>query len=749
MIIGHWMVTSKRVLAALGGVLAVEPGVFGILRNILGCRCDLGDLFPQLREVLIVHLQLLGRFSKLSTPAAKRLGVNSAHLCVMLSLCVLRRMSVVARSVASRRPTIQLHHPCWQTTRHIVVSPLASVAHARSFQAHVAPTAPTLGPAVNRVPPTLPPTSSRGKPHFAAALCGGIVGSVVSGLLMWLWMKHVERDSVIRWAQTTAQQFADVLRLERDARKHFVAANASTKGASLLCIRYLEIARLKLESLRQQCTVNGAISPQRVKAVLIAGARARAQDMGEHATSKIGDLSDQGAVEKFNDLHAHLLYQLGCCHFMQNEWVEANEFLKQSQAVPSTWRALEAAEQPQEVRTKCADLNIVSAWRRKEVEASYRAMLQEYRSVDLVSARVKNHLAVASYAWAYTTDANAVEMIEDCIADVAKLCRPALCVLADATRTKSACAALGDILAIKDDGAVPVDVSTQLAEVFAVGEASVVDVLFQVTQTTEDSAKSHRRLQEELERTKLTWRKAVTARCNVLQFISAAVIPGDSLDAERFDAKLVMKMLQELTGIGASPPVLHDLYVLLDATWLYQRANVVRVLVALASGLEVLLRHGRVPEASRRQAERVALDCLAVARKERHLAGLSYSTRVYLESHAFCLSAFLASPSDRPTMLTNAANILDQCRKRDQRNERQRLWVNAATLLLARRAWSQERTDSGSLDSRFNAMVQEHDNAAALKRCLKPGDPVDSVELQRILDNTSALVAKCRDKLAK
>ena len=130
---------------------------------------------------------------------------------------------------------------------------------------------------------------------------------------------------------------------------------------------------------------------------------------------------------------------------MQNEWVEANEFLKQSQAVPSTWRALEAAEQPQEVRTKCADLNIVSAWRRKEVEASYRAMLQEYRSVDLVSARVKNHLAVASYAWAYTTDANAVEMIEDCIADVAKLCRPALCVLADATRTKSACAALGDI----------------------------------------------------------------------------------------------------------------------------------------------------------------------------------------------------------------------------------------------------------------------------------------------------------------
>ena len=46
-------------------------------------------------------------------------------------------------------------------------------------------------------------------------------------------------------------------------------------------------------------------------------------------------------------------------------------------------------------------------------------------------------------------------------------------------------------------------------------------------------------------------------------------------------------------------------------------------------------------------------------------------------------------------------------------------------------------------------MVQEHDNAAALKRCLKPGDPVDSVELQRILDNTSALVAKCRDKLAK
>ena len=39
----------KAVLATLCGVhrcVAVEPGVFGILRNILGYRCDLGELIP-------------------------------------------------------------------------------------------------------------------------------------------------------------------------------------------------------------------------------------------------------------------------------------------------------------------------------------------------------------------------------------------------------------------------------------------------------------------------------------------------------------------------------------------------------------------------------------------------------------------------------------------------------------------------------------------------------------------------------
>ena len=50
MMIGcHVGVTSKRVLATLCGVhrcVAVEPGVFGILRNILGYRCDLGELIP-------------------------------------------------------------------------------------------------------------------------------------------------------------------------------------------------------------------------------------------------------------------------------------------------------------------------------------------------------------------------------------------------------------------------------------------------------------------------------------------------------------------------------------------------------------------------------------------------------------------------------------------------------------------------------------------------------------------------------
>lgn len=352
-----------------------------------------------------------------------------------------------------------------------------------------------------------------------------------------------------------------------------MGANQSTASAALVCQMDLRCALGKLENLRKQCLVDGTLDPARVKPLLVAGAQERAKDMGPHAKSAVADLSELEAVQKFNDLHAHLLFRVGCCHFILNEWEEAGDYLARSLDVPASWRSREDNRLQSDVRRKTARAHrvahvVVAASRRQEVVVGYRAELSEsvHNAGDFEQAGVKHHLAVVSYAGADTADSEAVNVLCECIqdaTDATDLCEPA--VLASQPSTAPACDPPARALDIDEGDGAPDRMCAALGDMFAVRDASLVDVLFPVTHARVESTKS----QKEREGTTLIWRSAaVFARCDVLQFISTAVVPGDSDDAQRFDADLVLQMLQELTGAGASPPGQHDLYVRLDDAWL-------------------------------------------------------------------------------------------------------------------------------------------------------------------------------------
>lgn len=76
------------------------------------------------------------------------------------------------------------------------------------------------------------------------------------------------------------------------------------------------------------------------------------------------------------------------------------------------------------------------------------------------------------------------------------------------------------------------------------------------------------------------------------------------------------------------------------------------------------------------------------------------------------------------------------------------MWVNIVTLLLAPHPeWAAARTDETSLDFRFKTVVDEHDDAAALKRILTPAKPLDGATVKDMLACAEAFVARSGARL--
>ena len=394
-------------------------------------------------------------------------------------------------------------------------------------------------------------------------------------------------------------------------------------------------------------------------------------------------------------------------------------------------------------------------------EARYQAMLDSRCGiVDLVTA---NNLAIASFGGARVSDAKAVGLMQECIVAVTELAKPAAEVLEDEAKLSIVRHELQKFWDIQDDADVPKVMQDALQPVLKVGEVSLVDDLFHVVKAVAVDSKCHRRLQEELERTKLTWRKAVTARCNVLQFISGAVIPSTASDGDRFNPGLVLSMLEDLAvNGGSSTDVLHPLYTDIDAVWLFRRHNVLRILVAVASGIEVLLRHGLISASHRDEAEKLAVACLDTADKRINKLKDSGSTRVYLYTNSLCVRALLYRATSTfdtgvPSCgaawcgeyeakilacLAEAKNLQDGLQKADRRNTRQRLWRNLVSYHLIGEDMVEHAAQLPRLDERFQMAAGEPPDVRL--RVFDQASTLDAAKVGTVLTALAALLQRLK-----
>ena len=149
----------------------------------------------------------------------------------------------------------------------------------------------------------------------------------------------------------------------------------------------------------------------------------------------------------------------------------------------------------------------------------------------------------------------------------------------------------------------------QLMAVENISEQSVVDVLLVLTPNSE------RWRMDRMGCTKLTWRTSVTARYNVLAVMSMAVIPEDRDRFKEDDVWQVLEALGAHTGSGTPTRsvLIHDLDTTLDCRWLFNCCGVVHVLLAVASGLLLLLHHNRLAGTEKDRAKKLADRCTSLS----------------------------------------------------------------------------------------------------------------------------------------
>lgn len=516
-------------------------------------------------------------------------------------------------------------------------------------------------------PATPPKATSATVVMMASAAFGALMGAVANTL----YQEYAEnrrqlqeqtrlRDKLDSQVAQAAKDLGVALEREEESRAAFLIHDThSCKSLLQAANTFLDRATSVMEGSSQplECRVYDRVAKQWAQ---VHGCRGAVSPPA----------SDDDARDKLIQLRAHIRYHLAACEQLEGAKVLDN--------LLASLRVLEAVTTKHKSHERERRRRLLKAYDEQcRTQATAWEKMEHYckstGDVDFFTIRGRNNQAVAAHAHGHLADDQVVDQFMLCASEADELSK-AFTLTATPETVGLACAQLVKFLDKKDTN-LP---GQELAAAMAVGEKSVVDVMF----LPELTSPSPRENLERLQRTKLTWRKCITARANALWTMSTSFSFSQKGCYAPEDVAGILCELGSTMGVvkdGELPTLLrlHGLYTDLDNEWLKKQGGATRVLVAMAAALELLIRHHSMPDAAAAEEEtRACLDaCVAlgggICRRQ-----LAQSTLV---------QALLDSKSDAVGAAALAGQAVREFEDGDGsfRNARERAWAAFVHQVLA------------------------------------------------------------------
>ena len=303
----------------------------------------------------------------------------------------------------------------------------------------------------------------------------------------------------------------------------------------------------------------------------------------------------------------------------------------------------------------------------------YQSLLTTTHKPDLFTVRARNNKAVAAYAHGRLSSKPVMQEFMRCAAAADALAKPFPVTTAD---VEAAVKEFREFTTTNGGGASshgtpPNTPGHALLRAMQVGESSVVDNMFISGKTPT----SRRVYLDRLERTKQTWRKAITARTDAILAVATSTDATPAATSEE-----LVRLVHELCAVASSASTegrldtlrhFNDLALELDFIWWKGQGGAARVFVALALALELLLRHDCVDAGSVKAVEAEAHDCIQCAVSP-HVA------RPRELAHARLADALLKFYRKDTTCVDQAAAAIRELDDgaRSFRNARERAWAS-------------------------------------------------------------------------